>query len=149
MTCVLNDTCIKLHLFWMTPVLNDTCIDWHLYWSIPVFNDTCNGHIYIYLFVLPNMVLCLSFKRIQLYFFHSHRHSFLMNKVCKLILTESLRLRLLTLDMNSTKDRVPTQTGKPGKWEGIFQSGKSQVFWTDWKSQGKSHKILENSGNLR
>ena len=27
-----------------------------------------------------------------------------------------------------------------GKWEGIFQSG---------KSNGKSHKILENSGNFR
>ena len=29
-------------------------------------------------------------------------------------------------------------------WEGIFQSGKSQGIWTDWKSRGKSHKILEN-----
>ena len=32
--------------------------------------------------------------------------------------------------------RVPTRTGNLGKWEGLFQSG---------KSQGKSHKILENS----
>ena len=30
---------------------------------------------------------------------------------------------------------VPTQTGKPGKWEGVFQSG---------NCQGILHKILEN-----
>ena len=39
------------------------------------------------------------------------------------------------------------------KWEGIFQSGKSQGILKrlekSGKSQGKSHKILENSGNLR
>ena len=39
------------------------------------------------------------------------------------------------------------------KWEGIFQSGKSQGVLNrlekSWKSQGKSHKILENSQNLR
>ena len=39
------------------------------------------------------------------------------------------------------------------KWEGIFQSGKSQGILNrlekSGKSQGKSHKILENSGNLR
>ena len=39
------------------------------------------------------------------------------------------------------------------KWEGIFQSGKSQGILTrlekSGKSQGKSHKILENSGNFR
>ena len=39
------------------------------------------------------------------------------------------------------------------KWEGIFQSGKSQGILNrlekSGKSQGKSHKILENSGNLK
>ena len=30
------------------------------------------------------------------------------------------------------------------KWEGIFQSGKSQGFCQDWKSQGILLKILEN-----
>ena len=39
------------------------------------------------------------------------------------------------------------------KWEGIFQSGKSQGILNrlekSGKSQGKLHKILENSGNLR
>ena len=39
------------------------------------------------------------------------------------------------------------------KWEGIFQSGKSQGILNrlekSGKSQGKSHKILENSGNFR
>ena len=39
------------------------------------------------------------------------------------------------------------------KWEGIFQSGKSQGILNrlekSGKSQGKPHKILENSGNLR
>ena len=44
--------------------------------------------------------------------------------------------------------RVPTQTGKPRKWEGILQS-KISLFWIDWKSHEKSHKILENSGNFR
>ena len=39
------------------------------------------------------------------------------------------------------------------KWEGIFQSGKSQGILTrlekSGKGQGKSHKILENRGNFR
>ena len=39
------------------------------------------------------------------------------------------------------------------KWEGIFQSGKSQGILNrlekSGKSQGKSHKILENLGNLK
>ena len=39
------------------------------------------------------------------------------------------------------------------KWEGIFQSGKSQGILNrlekSGKSQGKLHKILENSGNFR
>ena len=39
------------------------------------------------------------------------------------------------------------------KWEGIFQSGKSQGILNrlekSGKSQGKSYKILENSGNLK
>ena len=29
------------------------------------------------------------------------------------------------------------------KWEGISSQGKVGEFLTDWKSQGKSHKILE------
>ena len=44
--------------------------------------------------------------------------------------------------------RVPTRTGKLGKMGRHFQ-GKVRQFWTDWKSQGKSQKILENSGNFR
>ena len=39
------------------------------------------------------------------------------------------------------------------KWEGIFQSGKSQGILNrlekSGKSQGKSHKIWEKSGNFR
>ena len=39
------------------------------------------------------------------------------------------------------------------KWEGIFQSGKSQGILNrlekSGKSQGKLHKILENLGNFR
>ena len=36
------------------------------------------------------------------------------------------------------------------KNEKAFSSqGKVREFSTDWKSQGKSHKILENSGNFR
>ena len=44
---------------------------------------------------------------------------------------------------------VPTgtdKTGKPGKWEGIFQSGKKvREFCQDWKSQEFFLKILEKS----
>ena len=41
--------------------------------------------------------------------------------------------------------RVPTRTGIPGKWEGIFQSGKSpgKVMENDtkyWKIQGIAEK---------
>ena len=35
------------------------------------------------------------------------------------------------------------------KWEGIFQSGKSQGILYGLKKSGKSHKILEKSGNIR
>ena len=36
------------------------------------------------------------------------------------------------------------ENGKPFSSQGIVRE-----FSTDWKSQEKSHKILENSGNLR
>ena len=39
--------------------------------------------------------------------------------------------------------RVSTQTGKHGKMGRHFLV---REFWTDWKSQGKSHKILEIQG---
>ena len=42
--------------------------------------------------------------------------------------------------------QVPTQTGKPGKWEGIFQSWKSQGILN---RLGKSGKTLQNTGKLR
>ena len=42
--------------------------------------------------------------------------------------------------------RVPTRTGKPGKWEGIFQSGKSQGILNRLKKLGK---ITQNTGKLR
>ena len=39
---------------------------------------------------------------------------------------------------------VPTGTGEPEKWAGIFQSGKkSSQFCQDWKSRGILLKILE------
>ena len=44
--------------------------------------------------------------------------------------------------------RVPTRTGKPGKMGRHFPvREKSGNFEQTGKSQGKSHKILENSGN--
>ena len=42
--------------------------------------------------------------------------------------------------------RVPRRTGKPGKMGRHFPV---REFLTDWKSQGKSHTILENSVNFR
>ena len=61
-----------------------------------------------------------------------------------------------------SNEAIPMRAYSPGfplglenleKWEGIFQSGKSQGIFNrlekSGKSQGKSHKILENSGNLR
>ena len=41
--------------------------------------------------------------------------------------------------------RVPTRTGKPGKMEGIFQSGKSQEIFTRLEKLGK---ITQNTGKL-
>ena len=40
-------------------------------------------------------------------------------------------------NLQKTRYRIPTHTGKPGKWKGIFQSG---------QSEGKSHK---NTGKFR
>ena len=45
--------------------------------------------------------------------------------------------------------RVPTRTGKtgkPGKWEGIFQSGKSQGILNRLEKSGKT---TQNTGKLR
>ena len=39
------------------------------------------------------------------------------------------------------------KTWKNGK--AFSSQGKVREFWTDWKSQGKPHKILENWGNFR
>ena len=39
------------------------------------------------------------------------------------------------------------KTWKNGK--AFSSQGKVREFWWDWKSQGKSHKILENWGNFR
>ena len=51
---------------------------------------------------------------------------------------------------NPGQYRVPTWTGKPAKNGKAFSSqGKVREFWTDWKSQGKLNKILENSRNFR
>ena len=45
--------------------------------------------------------------------------------------------------------RFPTRTGKPGKMGRHFPvREKSGNFEQTGKSQGKSHKILENSGNF-
>ena len=38
---------------------------------------------------------------------------------------------------------VNTRIGKPGRHFPVRE------FWTDWKSQGKSHKTLEKSANFR
>ena len=42
--------------------------------------------------------------------------------------------------------RVPTRTGKPGKWEGIFQLGKIQGILNRLE---KSGKITPNTGKFR
>ena len=41
---------------------------------------------------------------------------------------------------------VPTQTGKPRNMGRTFPV---REFWTDWKSQGKSHKILRKSRDFK
>ena len=54
---------------------------------------------------------------------------------------------------NSTYSGFPLGLENLEKWEGIFQSGKSQGILNrlekSGKSQGKSHKILEKLGNLK
>ena len=44
------------------------------------------------------------------------------------------------------KVMVPTRTRKPGKWEGIFQSGKSQGILNRLE---KSEEIVQSTGKLR
>ena len=46
----------------------------------------------------------------------------------------------------SRNNRAPTRTGNPKKWEGIFQSGKSQGILNRLE---KSVKITQNSGKDR
>ena len=43
-------------------------------------------------------------------------------------------------------NRVPTQTGKPEKWEGIFQSGKSRGILNRLE---KSGQITQNTGKIQ
>ena len=48
----------------------------------------------------------------------------------------------------SSESSPPSPAGFPlglEKWEGIFQSGKDQGIFADWKSEGKSQEILEIS----
>ena len=58
-----------------------------------------------------------------------------------------VRDRLSEVRQGSHSDWKTWKTWKNGK--AFSSQGKVREFWTDWKSQGKSHKILENSGNLR
>ena len=45
---------------------------------------------------------------------------------------------------------VPIWTGKPGKWESIFQSGKNQEIVIRLEKAGKSFKnFTQNSGKIR
>ena len=48
-----------------------------------------------------------------------------------------------------SKTRVLTGLENLEKSEGIFESGKSQRILNRLKKAGKSHKILEKSGNFR
>ena len=52
-------------------------------------------------------------------------------------------LSLLKLVIDLVTILCPTETGKPGKWEGIFQSGKSQGILNRLE---KSGKITQNTG---
>ena len=77
---------------------------------------------------------------------------------------QNVILSTVVLNLGPTREWVferefPCQSGFPlglenlEKWEGIFQSGKSQGILNrlekSGKSQGKSHKILEKLGNLK
>ena len=54
------------------------------------------------------------------------------------------------LDLKTWKNQGSHSDWKTWKNGKAFSSqGKVRKFWTDWTSQGKSHKLLENSGNLR
>ena len=55
-------------------------------------------------------------------------------------------LAVTELFLNIDVNRVPTRTGKPEKWEGIFQSGKVREFWKDME---KSGKITQSTGKFR
>ena len=61
----------------------------------------------------------------------------------------------LKKSLHGGKVATTVYTGLPlglenlGKWEGIFQSGKSQEIFKTGKVQGKSHKILENLGEFQ
>ena len=44
---------------------------------------------------------------------------------------------------------VPTRTRKPGKWEGIFQSGKSQGILNRLEKSEEIAQSTGNSGNCR
>ena len=67
----------------------------------------------------------------------------------KVLVTLSLTLVLFNINFVHLE---PILQSSHSDWENgkAFSSqGKVKEFLTDWKSQGKSHKKLENSGNLR
>ena len=94
-------------------------------WMRYVLHSSCN-------WFLPLNVICL---------YHSWRKD---DRIC----------RWPCLVINPTKGSVPSMllkhphSGFPlGK--AFSSQGKVREFWTDWKSQGKSHEILENWDKLR
>ena len=86
--------------------------------------------IYIFISVSPNILELLISRQL----------TFKDRLKIRSLYTARKRMRKLKLV------RVPTQTGKPEKWEGIFQSGKSPGILYRLE---KSGKITQNTGKLR
>ena len=64
-------------------------------------------------------------------------------KVC-ITINDNVQMKLTNVFQGSHSDWKTWKNGKA-----FSSQGKVREFWTDWKSQGKSHKILENWDKLR
>ena len=66
---------------------------------------------------------------------------------CILVSREKLKLGWEFKNVQNQGSHSDWKTWENGK--AFSSQGKVREFWWDWKSQGKSHKILENWGNFR
>ena len=154
---------LRLHLFWIHKKdfgPSKYFIESHTTDSIGLFYKRDTSKFYsVSSNVINEKIMRLTFQcnfvflLCHNYYTFIKLHEIKMKMIKKNQVAKSSAVGSSAPELWNTTCRVPICTVKPGKMGRHCSSqGKVWEFWTDWKSpksQGKSHKILENSRNLR